>query len=228
MRFGPRSRVLLLPLFLAWLCTSTAAVAALITVEFSGTIDFIDDADGVTDGSVAEGVPFTGTATWDDAATDSAPGDPIFGNYHGSAPPWNLVLDVGSYAFAPGTGLGVRATVANFPANRPEVDVFRVEAQAATVNGAPSTSSLTAGPSFVLRSDGNAVLTSDALTGVPLSPSAWDFVGVEVFMIAEEGFAFFSGSIDQYAIPEPATAAALSLGLALLGTRRVSSRLRRG
>jgi hypothetical protein len=204
------------------------ALATPITVVFSGTIDIVDDPGGLTDGSIAVGVPFTGRATWDDAVTDTDPADPRSGKYKGSAPPWTLEIHVGNYDIAPGA-LGVEISVLDRAAPNPDPDVFSVAAQVASLSGPLSSPNVTTVPLLQLESAGNTLLGSDALTAVPLSLATWDFARIDVFLIGVEDpvFAGFGGPIETFVVPEPATAVALGLGLAALGRSGVRSSRRR-
>lgn len=63
------------------LCALSTAQAELITFQFSGTVDSVQDPAGYLQGGVVPGSPFSGTYTFDSAATDTYPADPTVGRY---------------------------------------------------------------------------------------------------------------------------------------------------
>ena len=113
----------------------------------------------------------------------------------------------------------------------PDPDVFQVFAQVASLSGSLSNPSVTTGPLLQLQSAGNTLLSSDALTAVPLSLGAWAFPQIGVFLVGniDPVVTFFSGPIETFVVvPEPATLIGLGFGLAVLGRSGLRSSRRRG
>jgi hypothetical protein len=204
------------------------AAALTVSVTFSGTVTSFSD-DGLLDGSIGAGTPYTASLSFDAAAADTNPSTSQ-GDYPFAVPPWSFVLEIGSYSFAAANGFAVN--VSDFPPGNG--DSFQAFAE----QGLDVTGSLAApldfsslaffllGPS---SGSGN-VLDSDALLDVPLDLASWEGSSLSLSGGSLGLLQLFSleASVDELtAIPEPHTGAACGLGLLLLAALRRSASARR-
>src|SRR5688500_17248115 len=82
---------------------ATDATPEPVTITISGTIESVDDPEGILDGSVQPSGTFQYTYTIDSAAVDSN-SDPTVGDYAHSSDPFGARITAGNYTFATRSG----------------------------------------------------------------------------------------------------------------------------
>jgi hypothetical protein len=168
-----RALRLLWTLTLAALAVPPAAHATSVTVQLIGEWFQVTDNANVTGGSIAVGVPFTVTLTFDDATPDSNGGDPTLGDYVFLGATSSLMIHTGGFTFTLGAAENIIFSVGNGFIGQ---DDFTWFAQNFTTSG-PLPIGITTGASNSSASvvDSSATAhTSDDLTGLPWLVSAYD------------------------------------------------------
>lgn len=218
-----RARVLASMLSFLVLAAAAPALATSVTVVLSGEWSQVTDNASVTNGSITVGGSFSVTLTFDDATPDSDL-DPTVGSYLLPAATSALTLNTGSYAF---TLLAGEDIIFGVDDNWSGQDDFGWFAENFNTSG-PLPLGVTTGYGymnpFVLDSTQTAH-SSDALTNLPWSVSAYDLPGM-YFLIAVNGagsnkFIELVGEFTQFSVlPEPSMLAIMAFGcLVLIGTR---------
>jgi len=208
------------------------AKATIITVEVTGTIDSIETAGFVLDGSVLSGTGMTGFCSYDTEAPDQEPGE-----YMGLYPIISISMTIGNYTFMhnpissetagflvttidPGYGVG---------SGDPYFDGIIIE------NTVPKTYddiiwSYTSFGIMNLSTSSNEYIPTDALPDLDSFPdlSVFDVgKGFGAIFYDESGYKYFdiSGEVTSLTvIPEPGTVFLLGLGcLVLIRKRRFAA-----
>lgn len=192
------------------------ATASPLTVVLGGVWALVDDAGAVLGGAVTPGTPFSVTLVYDDATPDSN-ASPLYGNYFVAPAQFSFTLATGGFLFS------------HIAAGVSEIDVTNlgsadsVAVYAETFDVSPSLPPLGLAYANPLLDDPTATaLSSDALTGVPRTLSAWSSAAMSFFADIDDGnpLTYFDleGDVTELAaVPEPGTFVLLSLGLAMLG-----------
>jgi hypothetical protein len=192
-----------------------SAAATSVTLSFSGTFDEVSDEEGISDGSVTGGTPFSALVTFDDSATDldSSPNEGVYGF---ATPPWSMVVVFGSYTLATSDQFLI-----NVIDDVAAEDVV-ILASGVSVAGPLQTEFEDADLEIDLFDSSASALNSDALASVPFDLDSWpDARLFFTIRTADTEFDFSgSGPVESLVLlPEPSLAL-LSLGGLVLALRQ--------
>lgn len=188
------------------------AAASPISLLFTGTIDEANDENGVTDGSIAVGAEFSGSVSFDDAATD-LDSDTGHGQYLFDSAPWTLTVQVGNYSLV-ASGFLIAVDDA--------FDFLGFTALAEDTSLIGPLSAPLEDASFQYAFNGVAPLGSDELASVLFALLSWSDAPFHLQIgTGELGDFEAYGSVDSLvAVPEPGSSALLLVGALLLELRR--------
>src|SRR5688572_30049609 len=167
-----RARHLLWTLALATLAAAPAAHATSVTVLLSGEWFQVTDNANATGGSIAVGIPFTVTLTYDDGASDLN-ADPTIGDYVLPGATSSLTLATGGFAFTLGATEDILFGVGDGLIGQ---DDFLWFAENFSTSG-PLPVGVTTGYGFMSPQVADSTATahdSDDLTGLPWDISAYN------------------------------------------------------
>jgi hypothetical protein len=192
-----------------------AAGAAPITVSFTGVVTMLTDDDGLLDGSVSVGTPYSGTFSYDPALLSDSEPSPSFGTYEIDASTFfSLSLSVGSYTITFDPNATGTITMANNAGTVPQDQYTLTLDEVAGFESLPGTLTGTF-LQLLLRDLSQTALSSDALTGVPYTDVAWNSrrlqLGAE---IDSEAFVDIEGTVTF--VPESGTLLLLGAAVAAL------------
>jgi len=201
------------------LVAAPVARAAPLQISFEGVISDFEDPDGVLDGSVGVGTPFSGSVSFDSSAADSNP-SPNEGEFAFALPPYALAFAVGNYALVPSAELGVSTvSVLPFPGDA----VIFAPRGGASVSGPLSLP--VDGVTFNFRYDdpNGTTLSSTDLADVPFALASWPRVsvlfGIDVLFDPDLGdinSAFMGGAVTSLSIVPEASALVLLVASGLV------------
>lgn len=202
----------------------TSAAAASVTVVFDGTVTRVIDMEGLLDGSVQVGSPFSGSFTYPTTGIDLEP-SPTVGVYDFTSPPAALRMQVGAYTFDTPTGEpGLGLVVVNGTSG----DRFHFGARSPIMISGPIMDPATRAlletisvVGFTLEFPLPGPFSSDELPTSALSLSGWSTSRVLIDATTPGGAApvlAIEGQVTTV-VPEPGTLHLLAAALLLLGVR---------
>ncbi len=203
------------PIMIAVVCWfsffALPAEAALITIEITAEVDYVEDNGNYLDGQINPGDIITGTYTYDSDTPDSSPLNPVQGNYWHYAPPGGVSFNVGGFNFATDSSNVVfRVFIRND--NQSGDDIYGIESQ----NNLPLYNGTLVDYIWWQLNDHTAsALSSDALPTTAPILGQWQANHLRLETLRDY-------RIDAHvtsAIPEPATVLLVGLGGLILATR---------
>jgi hypothetical protein len=220
-----RARHLLWTLALTAFAAAPAAHATSVTVQLSGEWFQVTDNANVSGGSIAVGVPFTVTLTYDDSAADSN-SDPTLGDYLLPGATSSLLLETGGFTFTLGASQNIIFSVGDGYIGQ---DDFVWFGENFSTSG-PLPAGITTGYGYMSPNVADSTATahaSDDLTNLPWDVSAYNSPNLGMyFLIAVNGagagkFIELFGDFTGFTVlPEPTSVLVLLVVLAIARLRR--------
>jgi hypothetical protein len=201
------------------LAIAPAANATSVTVQMTGTWDSVVDNANVTSGSIAAGVGFTVTLTYDDATPDDNPADSTIGDYVLPALTSDFTLQTGGFTFSLLPAENIILSIGDGYLGKDDLNVFAQHFSTVGITTGDSNSSVT------LVDSTETAHGSDTLTDLPWSISAYDSPNLGMYFLIEVLGAGPNKKIEAFgeltglqALPEPGglVLVAFACGLALL------------
>ncbi|MCB9849789.1 MAG: hypothetical protein H6817_03710 [Phycisphaerales bacterium] len=188
---------------------TTPAAGTVLTIEFDGVIDFVEDTLPFSD-TIGIGTPFEGSYSYDSDTPDNFPNDPTAGGY--SFPNSSMSFKIGDLAFSTPD---LRMTIWDISL----FDVYEVS------NSSPfSAHGVDWGLARItLRDDTGTALASDALPVNAPDLEDFDFARALLLRRIDQRESSIKGTVTSIRlVPEPGTLTFLATGLFLCAHRRTS------